>query len=366
MQTDLPLLQAIALGSIRTVLVQSHYGLWWIVRILSTVGLLILSVWAWVIPHRLSKANGTPVAWPGVPVRVAAFILAAVILASIPVTGHAGALSEGTALAIFSDWLHLAATAVWVGGLVCLLCVLSSLRRTDSEQSDFLAALARRFSWQARVCVAFLLATGAYNAWLHMPDWSSFVSTSYGLTLLGKLLLMILLLAAAFANLRWVVPALASDGSSPGARNASPRLRMLVRAETVLAGMILIAAAALTHLPPASAVSPSALGAQTKRSGGFEVGFQMTPQRVGPNRVSARLRSADGSPIPLARRVTFYFRMLDMDMGLQTIPAEAAPDGSYSADFLLPMAGRWQVSVEISPSQGDTFVTEFQILSAPQ
>jgi hypothetical protein len=234
------------------------------------------------------------------------------------------------------------------------------------EEGDFLSVLAGRFSCHAKVCVTFLLATGAYNAWLHLPAWSSFVSTRYGQTLLSKLFLLLPLLAAAFVNLHWIMPALASADVPLRTRIAARRLVALVRAEVMLGGLILVAAAALTHLPPAAAVSPGAPRTQSKSSGAFEVDLEMTPQRVGSNRASARLRAADGSAILSPIRVTFYFRMLDMNMGLQTIPGQSAADGSYSGDVFLSMAGRWQVSVEISPPQGDTFVTEFQFLAAPE
>jgi copper transport protein len=365
LQLDLPLREVIALAPLRTVLFESHYGHWWMIRMLAVFGLLGLSIRSWIPYRRGSETDVPAVASPGVPVRVAAVILGAVILVSIPMTGHAGALSERSALAVAADWLHLTATVVWVGGLASLGFIVASWRRMDPGNRDFLAVLAERFSWHARICVTLLFVTGAYAAWLHLPGWTSFVSTRYGQTLLVKLILLVPLLAAAFLNLRWVVPALASTGSRPGAPDTPRRLLTLVRAETLFGVAILAAAGILTQLPPASAMSPVNLGPQVRSSRGFEVELQLTPQAVGPNRIVARLRSADGSLVSTARRVTFYLRMLDMEMGLQTIPAENAPDGSYSAEVTLSMAGRWQVSVEIAPPQGDTFVTEFELLAAP-
>jgi hypothetical protein len=48
-------------------------------------------------------------------------------------------------------------------------------------------------------------------------------------------------------------------------------------------------------------------------------------------------------------------------MGLQSVQAEPSLDGSYEAEVMLSMGGRWLFSVEVSPQEGDTFLTEFRI-----
>jgi hypothetical protein len=73
------------------------------------------------------------------------------------------------------------------------------------------------------------------------------------------------------------------------------------------------------------------------------------------------LKDFDGRTRTDARRVTIYVRSLDMDMGLETVQAEPSPGGTYEAKVLLSMAGRWLFSVEVSPPQGDTFLTEFRV-----
>jgi nitrogen fixation protein FixH len=93
------------------------------------------------------------------------------------------------------------------------------------------------------------------------------------------------------------------------------------------------------------------------------VGLKLEPNKVGNNRAVIVL-TANGQKISSARRVTVYLRSLDMDMGLSTVQAKPTSDGNYEADVVLSMGGKWLISVEVSPPQGDTFVTEFRISSS--
>src|SRR5204862_2444489 len=91
-------------------------------------------------------------------------------------------------LSLSVDWLHLVATAVWIGGLgVLALAVLPAIRRMPPDQRGAaLAPLMRRFSTLALVCVELLLFTGLYHAWAHVDAPSSLTSTQYGRALLAK------------------------------------------------------------------------------------------------------------------------------------------------------------------------------------
>jgi hypothetical protein len=101
-----------------------------------------------------------------------------------------------------------------------------------------------------------------------------------------------------------------------------------------------------------------------QRSGGYLIQLHLEPNRVGENQAVVQIRDSKEKIVSDARRVTIYLRSLDMDMGLESFQASATPDGSYRADVMLSMAGRWLVSVEISPPSGDTFVTEFNLTSS--
>jgi copper transport protein len=283
------------------------------------------------------------------------------MLLSISMSGHAVGVPKQTLLTVGADWVHLAATATWIGGLIYLWAIVAAFER-KSEQVASLTFLVHRFSRLARICVALLLVTGAYSAWIHMPHWSSFTSTDYGRVLLGKLLLVIVILLIALVNLRRVLPALVQVAREPqGDFNWNRRFRALIKAEAVLAGAILLAAALLTSLPPATVSAMTGPVRFSQSNGSITVGLRLDSGQVGFHRAVVSLLDSNGGPIPDARRVTLFLQMPEMDMGLKTVQAERASDGTYQADLDFAMAGKWEISVEVEPPRGDTFVTVFDI-----
>ena len=182
--------------------------------------------------------------------------------------------------------------------------------------------------------------------------------------LLLKMALLIPLLAAAATNRGWVLPHLGAQISPERFRMAAQWLSKLMRTEAVLGVILLGVVAVLTQLPPATVAGSTSPSVQNKGSGEFVISLQVTPQQAGYHRMVAWVRSKDGVVVSDARRVTFFLNMLEMDMGLQTVQAQPSGDGSYVADAVLPMAGRWRVSVEVSPPQHDTFLTEFDLFVA--
>jgi copper transport protein len=84
-------------------------------------------------------------------------------------------------LAIAADIVHLAAMAVWGGGLVMLAAF--TLRGPSSRA----AALAvRRFSPIALGCVAALAVTGGYMSWRLIGTWGALFGTTYGWLVVAK------------------------------------------------------------------------------------------------------------------------------------------------------------------------------------
>ncbi|MDQ3947066.1 MAG: CopD family protein, partial [Actinomycetota bacterium] len=106
-----------------------------------------------------------------------------------------GMLSHGYArgpLASAVNVVHLAAVAVWLGGLAMLAFVVLPRRRGDE-----LSLLVPRFSRLAFVCVATAAAAGTVLLVLISPRWTALPTSEYGRLLLVKLALVAVLLATA-------------------------------------------------------------------------------------------------------------------------------------------------------------------------
>ena len=199
-----------------TVVSKTNYGAWWGIRMMASLALaatllpyLSSSTWKTEPKTGIEKKNLLGLFW---------VICGSLILLSLPLTGHARAVPHATIVAIASDWVHLAATAAWIGGLVFLAAISSIQGIAAPDHSTFLSSLVARFSLLAKISVASLALTGIYAAWLHLPNWNSFLSTSYGRALTVKLLLIAPMLLIGLVNWRRVVPALAEFSRHPHGR----------------------------------------------------------------------------------------------------------------------------------------------------
>ena len=353
----LPLTQALSFSSLTAVLTTTSLGAWWAMRWLSAFLLVVFT--ARVLRRKLPEQR------LGIGWLVCFTLLAAVLLATLAATGHARAVAKGTLLAQAADWIHLASTTIWIGSVFHLLLLLSQARQRDALSIELLNRAAHRFSQVAQYCVLALLPTGIYSSWLHLPSWSSFLSTDYGRVLSTKLGLVSLTLLVAYINWSRALPALANYVKAlEKAMRWSGRLRQLVQAEVVLGTLIVVLAAVLTNLPPAASVAGGGTTDLRQRAGDYFVSLHLDPNKVGKNQALVTLQDSSGGNLAGARRVTVYLRSLDMDMGLSTVEAQPTPNGNYQAEIYLSMAGRWTISVEVTPARGDGFVAEFQITSA--
>jgi len=355
--SGLSVTKSLSPSALGAVLFTTAYGEWWLVRVIAAILLATLLL---MTLSRSRSGSALHRVWlPSVSV-----LLGALMLLTLPLTGHARAVARFTWLVVLSDWVHLAATALWIGGLIHLAVAIPVVDRNEPYGIELLHRLASRFSRIAKTCALVLLATGIYAAWLHLPNWISFVTTAYGRALLAKLFLAILILGIAAVNLRRVLPAIADFNLHlEGARVWAGRFVTLLRTESILGVAILALVAVLTSLPPASAISagPVVLSRKTPQA---TVTINLAPNRVGFNEIAISLLDSAGGKIADAKQVSVSLQMRDMDMALETIAARPTADGSYRADVNLSMAGRWSVYVEVSPARGDDFVTDFNFSSS--
>ena len=355
-------LKAISPANVFTVLTKTGYGGWWNLRMVTSLGLLALCVRS-IHPEMTRAANGQP-GRSRVAIAVTAGVLGGVMLLTVPMSGHARAVSRGTALAVGFDWVHLAGTAIWIGGLVFLWAVVMRMKGAHTNEPLFLSQLVNRFSHVARICVLVLLITGLYAAWLHIPNWKSFVSTQYGVALLIKLVLVAAILMIALANWRRVLPALGKFTEETDLYYKwTGRFRWMLTNEVALGIVVLVVVAVLTNLPPATAVAQAGPVELTKLAEGVRVNLKLDSTKVGTAHCVVTLLDPAGKAVTDTKSLGVFARMADMDMGLETIATTPAPNGSFQADIPLTMAGRWSISVQITPQKGDAFVAEFQVSS---
>lgn len=163
------------------------------------------------------------------PVAAAAWLVASVDLAALAQIGHAAA-SRSTAF-VASDIVHLVASGVWPGSLVPLLLFLVAATKSRDLLLD-VPIVTCRFSNLSLFVVATLTASGLINATSVLPSVGALWHTRYGVFLLIKLALFLLMLLFAALNLLRVTPNLAFGEEPNGGIFAA--LRRNVSCEVVI------------------------------------------------------------------------------------------------------------------------------------
>ncbi|MSO20126.1 MAG: hypothetical protein EXQ56_06615 [Acidobacteria bacterium] len=351
-----PIRSALAAAPLSAVLTGSSFGLWWTIRFAAAA--LLLAFTAWATKTSASTSASTPAFRAGN--ALLGGVLSTAIFITIAATGHALAAGEMTLLAQAMHGIHLCASTLWVGGLMHMLIAVSQADVEQANAALWLEQIASRFSRVAQIFVAALFLTGIYNTWLHVPAWSSFLDSAYGRVLTTKLVWVLITLGVASVNWKRVLPELARFRQNPAtALRWIPRFESLLMAEVAGSLVILGAVALLTNMPPASASAQGGARELRQQAGGYTISLRLDPAKLGRNVARIALNDGTGTVRSDARRITVFLKSLDMDMGLASAPAVPQPDGSYQAEVVISMAGRWSISVEVAPAEGDAFVAEF-------
>ena len=155
--------------------------------------------------------------------------------------GHALAMVDGPSLLLLSGTVHLLAAGAWLGGLVPLLLVV----RVAPGRTG--AAAARWFSPLGKWCIGLLVASALVQFWQLIGGLPGLLGTAYGRVALVKLGLLAVLLGFAAANRYWFAPRLLAADPAP----ARAVLTRSIALQTAAGGLVLLAAAVLSSLPPA-------------------------------------------------------------------------------------------------------------------
>ena len=105
-------------------------------------------------------------------------------------------------------WAHLIAASIWVGGSIFIGIVLAPLLKTISDSIEgrlsIMIRVGRKFNKIGVPSLIILIATGIYNSVDFIVNPSLILSTSYGIVLLVKIILVILLIITFAIHVRLI------------------------------------------------------------------------------------------------------------------------------------------------------------------
>jgi copper transport protein len=288
-----------------------------------------------------------------------ALLIGGAILAINSVFSHANAVMDVTA-SVAADWIHLLATALWVGGLVQFILVIGVVRRSADKSTATRSHLVGYFSNFARVSVAALAVTGLYSAWLQIGSLDALFSTNYGRALLVKILLFFPVMGIAAINLFYT-----HRGLKAGLKMWEGRLRNLVGVEIALTFGILLAVGMMTSISPARGTLDQRLAnppppdpqpvSQTVTANDVTLALTFTPGWIGNNDFTLKVTGSDGEPVNDATLVRMKFESQTQNIGESELRPALTGDGVYTISGAnLSVPGAWRIRVTIQrPNQYD-------------
>jgi copper transport protein len=272
-------------------------------------------------------------------------MLSAVALAGVglalAVTGHA-ATAPPQWLMRPALFLHGIAVAYWIGALAPL----ATLARRGADR---LVPTLHRFSNLAIPVVALLVLTGVVLAVVQLESLHALTTTNYGLLLLVKTSLVIVLLGLSALNRFHFTPQLGSDPAE------TRQLARSILAECVIALGILAVVAGWRFTPPPrllvnAQTKPLAIHIHTEKAM-FQV--LISPAIVGADSFVLQLMTGDGSPLP-AKEATLTLSLPARGVEPMVRAAQLGADGYWHvSNAVLPVAGRWHMRIE-------ALVTDFE------
>lgn len=273
-----------------------------------------------------------------------ALVLGGVLLLVRAFYSHASATYDPIP-AVAADWLHLAATALWVGGLAQFINVL----RMSRAEPRALLPLVMRFSNYARVCVAVLVVTGLYAAWVEVGSVAALTSSLYGRSLIVKMILFVPLLIIALINLLLTPRGLRANNAV-----WSVRLRGLIGVEIALTLGIFAAVAVMASADPGRSSLARRLPTPDHTFSAYQpvddihIHLDVIPGWVGQNRFIVTLLSEDGDLLDDVTLIRVRLNNLTQNVGRSELRPEPIGHGQYEISGAnLSVPGTWRARVTV-------------------
>lgn len=294
--------------------------------------------------------------------RIAAAVVALALL-GIALGGHAaGARPRG--LAVLTDWVHLVAGAIWVGGIAQVAWTwLPMLRQEDARlRRRVLTTVLPRFGRVALPAFVVVVATGLANALFELGSVDQLWQSAYGRVLAVKTAAVVVIAGLSYAHAFRLRPVLLNRRPGQPAREGAERAhRRLLGAEPPVAVIVLALAALLVAfpVPPRESGEFSDAMAAVRACDPYcplaqpEPGELPVAGRAGPYTAAAWLRR-EGAVIRATLRV--------IDGDRQPAPVGAEIDGGSARGSCGPGCWRFQlpasigtVGVRVTSEEGRTW-----------
>jgi copper transport protein len=348
---------------------EGRFGTVWAIRTADwlLIGALLLGAKALRrdVLRTLRADTQEPQLTPRAPLWILALLgLGALYLAFTPaLAGHAS-IERPVAVFFPVDVLHVLAASVWVGGIACLLFALPSATRElpGEQRSRLLLATLARFSPIALGSVIVIAASGVVQAYIDVRTLHALFHTTYGLLIIVKVILLLVLISLGWVNRERVIPALkriVGDRRAPG--GAGGLARRTMRGEFVLMLAVFgVTAALISYAPPIDAASGPFSTNTTL--GPAELEMTLEPAKVGLNTAHLYLINKNGTQFTATKELTVNARLPAKGIGpLKLTPTLAGPGHYILNAAVLSPGGTWEIELTDRVSEFEQYTRTVKV-----
>ena len=293
---------------------------------------------------------------------IAGLVSSLLALGGFAFEGHTRT-KEPTRLLVVSDIMHTAAGAAWIAGVLALAIM---LRRTTGA---WRARVALDVSWTALWAVVVVSIGGLTMSVIVLPSFNALADTGYGLALMVKIGLVLVLLAIGVRSRLVLVPAIeeAQESGEPETdqrRRPTPppvgRRRVVRVRHAVDRDRHPGRAFAGDRRDDRRRDRPAGRRTRAERRHGS---VTINPGAVGANIVNLTLLDGNGEPLSVIEPPTLELRERTRGVGPIPLTAEDLGEGGYFAIADIPFVGTWELTVRARTGTFDSTaaVIEFTI-----
>lgn len=261
---------------------------------------------------------------------------------AVAFAGHANS-ADPRALAIVTDWLHLVAAGIWIGGIAQLAW--TWVPRVGSLVPDLrravMGSVLKRFGRLALPAFLVVVASGLANALIELGHPSALWETGYGRILAVKIALVALIALASYCHALRLRPRLLAANPHPDARRERRHWRLLATEPWLGLGAVAAVAVLVTFPLP-----PRQLGSATQA----EAAAPCEPFCPLPNASKVQLPVATHAGPDIAafwlqqegNELVGTMRLLDLQ--LRPVSASVEIEGQAQPPCGTGSAGCWEIS----------------------
>jgi copper transport protein len=272
---------------------------------------------------------------------------------ALSLSGHAST-AEPRLISRPAVFLHGVCVAFWIGALLPLHL---TMRDATLRAPPGVGAELARFSRAIPPALALLAASGLWLAFVQLGRVDALWTTGYGQVLAGKLVAVVVLLGLAAANRYWLVPKVES-GSAAAARPLATSIAFELAIALVI--LALVALWRFTPPPRALATAPPISIHLHGEKAMAQIEIEWTNGQGGRTNVQV----LDGAFQPLAvKEVTLV--LANPAAGIEPmrriathVEASAGASIWRIDDLRIPVAGRWNLRVELLVGDFDKVMIE--------